>query len=158
MAKRFVELTIADKTYKRKVPIDNCEDVDDFRESIKATFAPLLNAYCSAQLNILCKPRQTTGPDQTISLEPTELISSWEGHDISVEVQGGPEVTNVVNASIEQMNMICQSKGAEYQLKRSCASEIARRINHNICLRILRGLGQPPLPILGEETKKLMRQ
>ncbi len=70
----FIKLNLGNKSFKDKVSIDGCNDVVDFRDSIKNTF-PTLLASCSAIQFILFQP------DEVTEIDPATYITDLERFD-----------------------------------------------------------------------------
>jgi hypothetical protein len=67
MTLHFIQLRLANNTYKSQVSTDGCSYVDDFKGAIKTKLPHLLAAYDAAQLTLL-------QPDGNTEIDPGESI------------------------------------------------------------------------------------
>jgi hypothetical protein len=83
MTLHFIQLALANKTYKRQVSSTNCTYVDDFKDAIKNKLPHLLNGYDAAQLTLF-------QPDGTTEIDPETLVTDlkeipWKPMVVTVE-------------------------------------------------------------------------
>jgi hypothetical protein len=101
MTLHFIQLALANKTYKRQVSAANCTYVDDFISAIKNKHPHLLNSYDAAQLTLF-------QPDGKTKIDPGEAIAKLNEFDV------GPWSPLVV--TVEELPIPAPSGSSKKQL------------------------------------------